>query len=394
MRVILILLISMLSCNGKTNEIKGQRVNEINLHPNKTIVKENIQNMDTIYKQQHERLTLISTVVADSLKIAWKTVLIDGDNDKIVLDTFVLDKAPQWKGLQQNHGYTQMGQYTIATSFLNKNILYIVYQNAGKIILSQYSFNGDGNFDRKDIHFQNHFQTPYVSKNEIETTTLSLQNYVYLNIMYKVSNLKKEQSLYVIDLNTFSIKKIKFNEKYKIIKLFALSDHAKLEYSQYQNKIARYNQLTVQQKAENSSDAPTEKEVTFVDTVKDYLDLPYYYQEMNMDKEVYDKEKQYYENLGMRPYLLFSEDSSSATEVLPLDQSRIRNAEKYLKEVLAINNTKVMSASVKYLGYINQTQPDFMIFFFYKKADSSIKIARYSNFNNEWFLGSHVQEDR
>ena len=385
--------LSLVSCEGKNKTVKNEPSQVINLPVNNTLTKENIKNMDTIYKQDHKELTIVSTRTADSTKIEWKTILIDKDNDKLLLDSFRLDRSLGWKKIEQDYGYTQYGQYTISTSYLDDNNLYIIYQKSGKIFTTKYTFDKKGKFHRVDKHIQNHFQTPSFSKNEVISTVKRFEKSLYINLLYKASRLGKEQALYKIDLNAFSVKKIKFSEAHKIIKVYALSKFGKLDYSQNKRKIEAYNKMSSNEKKENKSSAPTAAEIEYINTLKKYLNESFYYEEMSSNKDIYYKENLHFENLGLESYVLFSSNSNNATEVLPLDRNKILNAEDYLKEVLNIYEIKEPKISVNYLGYIYQSQPDFIIFFFYQSDSLGTKITRYDNYKNEWIIGSYVEEE-
>lgn len=346
--------------------------------------------IDTTYKKEYSNFTVLLTRKI-ATTIAWETKLMPkASNKEIILESFSIERDPNWKRME-GMGYTQLGAYTISTSYINGNDLFIIHQSQNKVYITKYEFSKEFAFTKTKKYIQSHRQTPHTKENEVLSSLLSINNILYANIETKASRLGTAQKLYAINMTALEVKKISFNKKLKLIGLFALREGKKETYNKRLAYINNYTNLDANQKQKEAVKLEkTKKEVAILEP---FIDQEFNYVILSNNKDEHYNQNRDLRILNLRKYPLFTLRSSNKQEFLPLDSKKIEKASLYIDEVLQKFDNKKANERVELLGYINQTNPNYFIFFFYKEATSlRTKIIRFNKYSNEWLLGSYTEE--
>ena len=394
--IIILFSLVFLSCKGQTiNNSSTQKHPANSLKITSTI-------MDTIYKQQFNQIVLNLVRVSNDPKITWEAILINKKGQKVILHSESVEKNMGWKS-HEEVGESPIDLYNISGSYLDGNNLYMIYNRFGSVVLVKYHFTEGKNFEKEEKLIDYYLVSGGFGKMINEAQFGKISNELYFNLLVGQDGKGIRQNLYKINLISFDVKKIKFDENPKPVKVIRISNFGKIRYEETEITISNYNKLSPEEKEKNKFIAPTDEQIREFNTLKEYLNDSFYYKEMSIDKRTYEEEKQYLEDIYIEDYPLFAAQENDndfsgidfanmeKAEFLPIDKNKIKKAENYLKEVLAISIKKGKINKIKLIDYIYQSKEEYNIFFFYKE-DQETKIIRYNNYKNEWLIGRYVEE--
>ncbi len=362
---------------------------------------DNRMKFETIYKQQHGNLHLTFDRNNSVDKVEWKTLVTNKKGDTIVLHTDSSEKNIAWKH-QETIGESPTSLYNISGSYLDENNLYIIYNRFGELFISKYTFTEKNSFVKEEKIIDSYLTSGGFGRMLNKTDFKKIENKLYFNLFAGQQSSQYKQNLYKMDLNSFLLTRIIFETPKKIFKAVAISEFGIKRYDQLKINIETYSKMSPSEKEKNLFQKPSESQVKSFNLFSKYIDKPFYYYEMSVDKTKKEEVETFLSDNDLEWYPMFSlkranvENNSGVSgtyEFLPLDENKIKRSEEYLSKLLTeIENSKYKK-KVQILGNIYQSNRDYTIFFFYKETALVTKIIRFQNFENEWIIGDYKEEE-
>jgi hypothetical protein len=375
-RSIFILCLSLVLFN-----CKGQRQNK--KEKSKTVkhavirtVKQ-IQKMDTIYKQQHDKQLLTFVRNEDSTKVEWKTIFTNNNGNQITIHKDFIEKNIAWK-FQSERNESPIDLYNIAGSFVDAQDLYVVYNRFGQVFIAKYNLTDPEKFTKEEEILQQEMASGSFGNFVNEAQFRKINSALFFSLYTGQSFTGTKVYIYKLQSSLKNIKQLAFRTEITKYKTVCVSESGKLGFTQNGKAIAAYDQLNAKEKEASASIAPTKQERVDYELLKKYIDKPFAFVKISNEEEKYKVEEAALENAGLTSYNLFLDETKRK-----IDSKKFKHAEKYINEVLTSDQTK---STVKILDYIYDNGQENTIYFFCDDG-LRLKIIRYKN--DEWLISNY-----
>jgi hypothetical protein len=317
------------------------------------------ETMDTIYTQTLDSLTIMLQHTKEDGFYLWKTTLSKNKTNKKI--TLLVDKQtiPQNSvfGNSINETFTQL--YNIIGAYVDKQIIYVVYEKWGTILLYCFEFTAPDQFSIQEKELTGHFVTPaygFLTSNAI-FKKISTSLYLLVNVGQSF-NTQKTTQLYLIN---------------DIQRIYELSTYSSV------CMVATYtlsNDAMQWLKTIKDDDIMSEDTLARYDFIKQFKDRSYYFKEISSDEnkmyeELYD--------LQTNDLSLYKFTTFPANETINL----------ILNEILVFCN---IDNNVKYLDALIDEQNS-IFYFFYLNSDKQIQIVIYEENNSLWKISRKILKE-
>ena len=342
---------------------------------------------DTIYQQQHNQISLRFTRTSTNTGIEWKTILTNRDGKELTLHSDSIEKNLVWEHYE-SVGESPIDLYNISGSHLDGKNLYIIYNRFGQVFITTYIFLEGEKFEKEEKIIQNSSSSGSFGNMSNQAQFRKIYGNIYFSLYTGHSFTGTRTNIFRLNPITYNIKQIYFKENPVPVKVISVDNFGKIEYEQTKRKIEYYENLSASEKTKNKSIAPTENEIKRLNTIEQYLEKPFYFKVMDINEEKYKEENTNLQNTGITDYPLFGKIEDSHK----IDEAKIKYAEQYIKEVLAVYKEKDAN-KIQLLDFIYDSGQKNIIYFFYQKNTKEVKIIRYDNYKNEWLLRDYQEEE-
>jgi hypothetical protein len=330
---------------------------------------------ETIHTQKYGNLTLSLRRTQTGKMYTWYTALTN-NNKQLILDSDLIEHEDKF--------------YNIIYSYLNDKDLYIFYDKFGSVMMIHYHFTAGYTFDKKVTPISQYLCGPGLGdqSNNFRYVKLNSKIYFHLSAGQHFSN--KQENFYTLDLTSSRLKKIIFDDKYKVVvAVYMRSKH-------YFDNIA-YQLLTKEE---------LEQTLKEREEANKFIEKPYYLYEISPYKEQQEKELEEILSVwSLEKYPTF-EKTGEEMEEKGLDGQWNRDlskpkerkrAEKFIREILGFAGNK-MAGKYKmknflYEGYSNYPEYVEMYYFFCTDEHNQVQIIRYDMYENLWYIGSFEEVD-
>lgn len=347
---------------------------------------------EVTYQKVHDNYQVIHRRKKNENGIFWQTHLVLPDHTELVLEQYHMDTEEAYPEIVFMP--SKLDRHTVSNSFMHHGDVFLIHQNFGKIYITKYEVAGI----TKDIkrvkkvkrYIQSHIPGSLES-NYWFSTLFKEKNQLYVNIGVHSYRIGISQRLFKINLTTFDVKKINFDDKNpKIIKAFSLRDFSKKKHQKRLHDIQGNKHELVEPRLKVQPEFDEFK--TQQDIIKPFISQTFNYVQLSSDSDLNYKQNTYLRNLGLRRHTLFTKSSSNKTEFLPLDPDKMKKASVHLNDVLR-KYGKYNNERAELIGYINQTNPPYFIYFFYRLPNTpDVKLIRYNKYDKSWRIESYTEK--
>ena len=342
---------------------------------------------DTIYEQQHNQINLRFTRTSTNTGIEWKTILTNRDGKELTLHSDSIEKNLVWEHYE-SVGESPIDLYNIAGSYSDGKNLYVIYNRFGQVFIVKYTLEEAEKLKKEEKTLLRFSASGSFGHMVNQARFIKIYGNIYFSLYTGHSFTGTRTNIFRLNPITYNIKQIYFKENPVPVKVISVDNFGKVEYEQTKRKIEYYENLNASEKTKNKSIAPTENEIKRLNTIEQYLEKPFCFKVMDINEEKYKEENINLQNTGITDYPLFGKIEDSHK----IDKAKIKYAEQYIKEVLAVCKEKDAN-KIQLLDFIYDSGQENIIYFFCQKNTKKVEIIRYNNYNNEWLLGDYKEEE-